>query len=814
MGIRLAHARPARIVRRRAADADAGAGALWARAAFRTRDLVTCLALGGAAGFAAHLIALHALSYLFPIPAAGWLLAGVEVLLLLACGRGALQAGSFETAAARAELRGAAPWLLVLAGWCFLSVLLTGTTDQLNHANIAGVMLADGLPMRHPYDPGQVFMYHYGTDLLGAWLGASAGLPPVWMVTFWTACSGVWTLLLVVEILRAAAAREGRAASSAELVFGALLFAFAGSFAWIDWLSGVKDFTDLARLGFNDSFAGSIVVQSLGGGWLAFSGILAAVLRWPEPAARGRWSLATPALPLGLLLAVSILAGPHAGILAGLALLAVTAATLATGRGPRPLGDWILAGALGVGLAAVQGGTLSGVLLGFSGSGQVALRWNGALLPVFPAWHQRVGPELPGYFAYGWRELGLGGWLAPLWWAWALAPGLRAPAAARWLVLATAPGLALALWFHLPLDSIGLARFAQLHFSAVMLAAGLLLAKLWTAEHPATRSLRRAACVLAACLLCMQSVRAAAQALLAPDPAHPLRLPAGQLEALEAVRRSGEPAPVLAYGRDSAPVAPAVLGRPIRSVNPELNDWGVRSASWARALNTPSPRNLWRLGAGWVVASPEQLPHAVPLLEGLPDFEARGVYGAPPAFRLYRFRETSAWDEHGLARANRLRRREATRAAAGARLLPRDDALALLDGDPDTAALLEARDLAGGLALELKPDARGLAPEINVVWLLAGRGLDPERFRLLKELDLELQVQRLDGGQPSYAWERPAEGECFPLRRPERPAAWGLRFADRRVSALRVSFPVGAAALPLAELYAGQAALEGPRPAE
>lgn len=782
-------------------------GALWMRAALRTRDAFTAWVLGGFSACAAHAVALNALCYVVRPGDAAWMLFACESLAVLACWRRLRQPEAFDPTPMRADL-GKLGWMLLGLGiFGYFSGVRAGITDQLNHANSIGVMQAHGLPMPHPYDPGQVFMYHYGSDLIGAAYGQALGASGAEMLDGWLGLERFWTLLLLVEFVRAAAARERRKLPRAAYAGGLLLFALGGSFGWLEWLAGRQAFLETLRRGFVEGFFESTRVPALGWGWPCFFGVLALALRWPDPARQHErqappHALTSPLLPLGLALAATMLGAPHVAAVLGGGLLVWCAARHLSNR-ESDTGAWALAGLLGMGLAAVQGGQLTGSLLGFSGGGQLELAWNGSLWPEFPAWGERVRPGQDGYVYFGWRELGPLLWTGPLLWAWTFWPRAQQPTAARIALALGIPALAFSIWFHLERDPIGLGRFTQLYTGCAWLALGVCAGSAGSPRLAAASRAGRWVLNLGGVLLLVglsfETIRLGSGWLLRPHPAVPLRFAAGQVAALRhAATQDPKLAGVLAYGADGAPVAPALLGTPIRCIDPELNEWGQRTQAWQRAVRAPSAGSAQALGLAWICAAPEQMPHAIPLLEGRMDMEPHGAFGERDAYFLYRTSLRPLSGATVLARCAWLRREPVQAVAWGREPLERAAQVALIDGDPRSATELSmSRWAAEGLALTLRTPPGGRSPALNLIWVLADESVSDERaVQVLGRVGLEC----LNAQGAWQAVETRSLGDPFGPR----ARAWYVPEGLSSVSIrLRLAGAATEGTLRMAEFYAG-----------
>ncbi|MCZ7644070.1 MAG: hypothetical protein M5U26_02120 [Planctomycetota bacterium] len=639
------------------------AGAVWVRRAWRTSDLGTALALGAVVGLSAHLVALNALSYLLRPAVASGLLSALEAAALLAAWRRDRTGPAWNAAAWRADLRRALPVMLPVAlAWAW-DALDDGGTDQLTHSAKSAVLAVQGLPSLHPYDTQSVFVYHYGPDLLAAGWGGAAGWPPWWTFTVWLALLQVLTLLLALEALRAGAARAGAALGAWEIRLGLGLFALGGSLAWVDWLRGIEPFFPPQRACYAcEGFAYVSKTLSMAAGWAWLLATVVAVLRWPETL-NGR---ASPALPFGLLLGALTLLAPHAGLPIAMVLLAAWACGRAKpqqilGASTPAWRDLMLAAGFALGLALVQGGAPAAALLRWPEAEQTRLVWSGSAWPSFAALCDgrmtRILAGDPRWATLAWRELGpaLAGFL-PLG-VWAFWPRPNPPVLARWLLLATAPCLFAGLFFELAINPFETYRFNQFALSAAYLALGLALGRF--AARGAGRGRLALSCVLAL-LLGLQGIRYTLQGVGESVPYLPFVYPRGQVGAVAYVESRGALGEGISTGVLGFSAVPGLAGRPVRCADPGSDRFNRPGEAWTRALETPSPFNLRAAGCRWVAAPPDVWARAAPLLEGLADFEAHGVFGNDPPFRLYRYAGAWAWPEGGLATATRLERHPAT----------------------------------------------------------------------------------------------------------------------------------------------------------
>lgn len=774
-------------------------GAAWVRRAWRSSDAHTCLALGGLAGLSAHLVALNALSYLILPCTAAPVLLGVECAALALCfllDRACLR---LDFAACREDVKAVWPGLLPVAALWIFRLLYQGGSDQLFHASLCKPLEFSGLPNTHPYDTAQVLIYHYGLNLLGASLGGFTGLDP------WLAMHAVLALLVplalggCVEFLRAAAARDGRAPSRAYLLGGALLFALGGNLHWTEVLAGREVLLkpDSPRFAC-DGLGAVYVTPALLSGWTWLVGLFAMALRWPENEGESRRF--SPALPLGLALAAVNLLAEQAALAAGVALTIFALARLR--QGWRAVRGLVLAGVLGIGLAAVQGGMATGAVLGLTAGANIRFAWTGFFAPSFPSAAERVYPGDAGYAAMWWQDYAHTLLLLPLFAFWALKP--KAPAAVRWLVGATLPGALCALYLTLSLNEFELFRFYQLYFGAAMLATGV-----WVAQcvSSARRGLAWAALV-AAVLLCLQGARTTATSVLLLYDELPYRYDAGQVKALKAIDDAGQSGEgILSQSSRTyyhLPASPGVLGRAVYASDPLTQTSVVRSRAWERALACPSPANLRTARVRWICLEPGFLANGLPLLEGFGWFERQGPHGVNPRYYAYRYTGEWAARDETPWRLRTLERCAVTSdATLGGRPLSLATLTALYDGDPISAARLPVDALEkAGLVLELanEPGAEARPYGPWLVWVLAAESDDGFAKR-----HLEISVEEKPGGvwQPVNQQEL---GEHW--ADPQRPRAWGLRFRGAKPARVRIQLTQagGAPEADWAEVYVGYAA--------
>jgi len=630
-------------------------GTVWVRRALGSNDAHMCLALGAVAGLSAHITALNALSYLILPTHAGLLLCSLEAAgaWLLARGIQRREGACFNAAACTVAVRDVWPWVGLLALLWFWTCLQNGSSDQLFHACVSTPMMRSGLPITHPFDTAQVLNYHYGLNLLAASLGGLAGLKPWWALNVVMALLSPVLLACCIEFLRAAAARDGREATRAELLCGTLLFALGGNLTWVDALRGQADWHPLHRLGFGcDGIAALFTAPAHASAWVWLLGVLALALRWTNPRTavaqdsdpwtsglgRGLWSAA---IPLGLMLGTVNLLAEHAALAIALALAVFAVWKLR--RGFEGLSSLLLAGALGLGLALIQGGTVTGLALKLAGSGNLKPEPTGSPWPSFPSQLGRVSRGDAGYWAFSWKEYAHTLYLLPLYAAWAYAP--RATTAARWILGATIPCAFVTLYVSFPLNEFDTYRFYQLYMSASMLASGLVLAWLWQRPSGPARMLRWAA--LAMCVaLSFAGVRATLTQVLYSNPNLPWDFSPGQAAALQEVERRGQAhegillqIPNMFF--EGLPPTPGILGRCVAASDPNTDATVVRGRAWMNALRCPSPPNLRTARVRWVCLSGTDLARALPILEGCPEYELIGAYGPEmpgERYRLYRYK--------------------------------------------------------------------------------------------------------------------------------------------------------------------------------
>lgn len=781
-------------------------GAAWARRAWRSPDAHTCLALGGLAGLSAHLVALNALSYVILPGTAAPALLGIECAALALCFLLNRESLRLDFAACRDDTRAVWPWMLPVAALWIFHLLYQGSSDQLFHASVCKPLQVSGLANTHPYDTAQVQIYHYGLNLLGASLGGFTGLEP------WLAMNAVLALLVplalgcCVEFLRAAAARDGHAPSRAYLLCGTLLFALGGNLHWTEVLAGGEELLkpDAPRFAC-DGLGGVYVTPALLSGWTWLAGLFAMALRWPESGGERSERGFSAAIPLGLALAAVNLLAEQTALAAGAALTVFTLARMR--RGWAAARGLALAGLLGVGVAAVQGGMATGVALGMTTGANIRFAWTGIVAPSFPSAAQRVYPGHEGYAAMWWRDYAHTLLLLPLFAFWALKP--KAPAAVRWLVGATLPGALGALYLTLSLNEFELFRFYQLYFGAAMLATGVWAARQWAGGKtglPMRRSLAWAAGAAAA-ILCLQGARTTATSVLLLYDELPYRFDAGQIEALKTVEGAGQSSEgILSQSSRTyyhLPASPGVLGKAVFASDPNTQTSVVRSRAWERALGCPSPANLRTARARNVCLEPGFLANGLPLLEGCGWFERRGPFGANPRYYVYRYAGEWTAREEPMWRLRSMERCAVTgHATLGGRTLSFAALRALYDGDPRSAAALPADALAGeGLVLELanEPDAKARPYGPWLVWVLAAES--DEGFA---KRHLEVCVQEKPGGEWS-AVNRRESGEFW--EDPQRPRAWGRRFRGAKPLRVRIQLKdaAGAEKADWAEVYVGYA---------
>lgn len=639
-------------------------GALWVRRVLGSADAHTALTLGAVAGLSAHITALNALAYLILPGHAALALALTEGLAAVLLWRGLAAQGRpvFDCGRCAAVARGVWPWVGLIAALWSWTILHTGSSDQLFHASVCAPMARSGLPATHPFDTTQVLNYHYALNILGASLGACTGLKSWWALDVALALLAPMILAGCVEFLRAAAAADGREATRAELLFGTLLFALGGNFQWIEWLQGKADANPANRFGFGcDGIATLFPAPAQAGAWVWLFAVFAFVLRWRAGVdtkreawadgagpGRGCWSAS---IPLGFMLGVLCLTAEHAAFAVAIALVVFTAWDLRGGL--ERVSSLLIAGALGLGLAVVQGGTITGLALKLSGSGNLKPGWTGDAWPSFPSQLGRVTHADPGYCSFIWREYGATLYLMPLLLAWGLSR--RAPTAVRWLLVATVPCAFVTLYVRFPLNEFDTYRFYQLYLCAALLAVGLFCARLWEARPALPWKL---AALLVCAPLCVEGTRATAVWALTFYPNSPWDYPAAQHEAYAEVERriaalGPNPDPtetrVIAQlpGLNFAgiPTEPGITGRAVPAGDPDTDVTIVRGRAWWNALQCPSPPNLRTARARWVLLNGEDLARARPILEGCPDFVFIGAYGPDDPgerYRLYHY--TGGWE--------------------------------------------------------------------------------------------------------------------------------------------------------------------------
>ena len=848
-------------------------GALWVRRAWRTADAHACVVLGAVVGLSAHLVVLNALCYLILPRHAAPLLCLAETLVGVVLWLTERKRPRFDFKVCAADLRAVWPWLLpVAAAWIWYD-LRQGSSDQSFHAALSMVLAKSGLPNFHPYDTGQTLLYHHGLDLCAASLGACVGLKPWWALNVLVALLAPLALGACVEFLRAAAAREGRSATRAELVLGTLLFALGGNLTWVEALSGRVEWLAPGRYDFAcDGIAGLFFQPAAIAAWTWLFGILALALRWPGSSAacgmrtaepkegqdpfqtqnskfkiqNSKFNTASPAIPLGLTLAAVCLLAEQAALAIGVALVFFTLRQLRGSRssvvehpregirgdvaGPRfqwnAASDLLLAGVLGLGVALVQGGILTGLALQLSGSSVLRPAWTGTWIPAFPTQAGRVAWGDPAYVTVLWREYAHTLVLLPLLLCWCFSR--RSPLAVRWLVSATLPGVALALYTRFPLNDFDTYRFYQLYFGAAMLATGLWLARRWLPRSevqsvPAGAARGGSAghswpawTVALAALLCLQGVRATLAQAINIYPELPYRYHPGQVAALEEVAARGQvhegilcQIPDLPF---SIPPTPGVQGVPVAASDPDTDTQAQRGRAWQRALACPSPANLRTARTRWVCLGGADLARAIPLLEGASNFEFFGAFGDAPRYRLYRYAGTWEEKEHLLWRARTLERHRIHIAQlAGVRLADADLAH-LTDGNPGSSTALSRAALAGkeGLMLDLAGGTGGPPSTVSWVWVLAlkHRGNFLEWGGLHLELLVEETAER-KGTRPSSSEWVAVRGEGVRvLLDSQMPHACGLHFPPIRALAVRLRLPVKPAevreAVEWAEIHVGK----------
>ena len=165
-----------------------------------------------------------------------------------------------------------------------------------------------------------------------------------------------------VEFLRAAAARAGWTITRPELVLGTLLFALGGNLCWVEALRGQTEWLNPSRVHVAcDGLGGLHVAPAFLGGWTWLLAVLALLLRWPGNET-GRRPSSYPAVPLGLSVGALALIAEHSFLAVGMVLAIVTVCRW--GRSWREAWPWLLADALGLALACVQGGQFRVLLLG------------------------------------------------------------------------------------------------------------------------------------------------------------------------------------------------------------------------------------------------------------------------------------------------------------------------------------------------------------------------------------------------------------------------------------------------------------------
>jgi hypothetical protein len=799
-------------------------GALWTRRAWRTRDAHTCLALGAVVGLSTHVVTLNALSYLFLPGFATILLVLAEAVAAVWLGYRAGREEQLQTEArgarlfsfevCRADVCAVWPWLTPVALLWMWQLAQTGSSDQLAQALFCEPLARRGLPAFHPLDTAQIFNYHYGLPLVAAGLGTVTGLKS------WWALNAVLVLLVpvllgaCVEFLRAAAAREGRAATRPELLLGALLFALGGNLSWVDALTGRAGWFESLRPDFAcDGPGGLHSAPAFLGGWTWLLAILALLLRWPVgpvgevDSARSssvHKAASVPLFAVGLSVGALALIAEHSFLAVGMVLAIVT--VYRWGQSWREAWPWMLAGALGLALAVVQGGAITGMTLGLSGSQALSPHWTGHWLPTFPTQAGRVTPaDCGAYWTVVWREYAHTLVLLPLLLLWAFSR--RGPTAARWLLGAAAPGVLIAFYVSFPLNEFDTYRFYQTYFTAAMLVTGLWLARAWAGDwgpavppllmkaDAATLRVPKPLVVVLTAILLLQGVRTTL-AGLETHPGLPWDVDPDQeraLRVIEAQGRTGEGILCSVPGcLFQVPPSPIVWGRAVPASDPDTDVTVTRSRAWQRAWVCPSPANLRTARARWVLFSGEDLARAAPLLEGLDSFTRVGDFGL---YRLYRYDGTWEIPEDGLSDVKLWNVGGSTNLSLGGLRFTSPGKLSSLnDGRIETCVELDTEAFANeGLVIRT-----GMSHP-SMVWLCAAKGTP------LLESAFEITIDYLDS---SGAW-RPVPAPVRTIRSPGRPEALAVRFRVVETWTLLVKLkhrgPQPAPrTVPLAEVWVGQ----------
>ena len=756
-------------------------GTLWCRMAWRTNDRRACLFLGVLTGISAHLVALNALSYLIRPAAAGWCLFAAESLLT-AC----------TILWARMKRRAVlAPWaagevektrpivaffglvlLAVIVAWVYQAFTL-GAVDAIWHASLCGVLARNGLPTFHPFDPSCVLAYHYAPDLLVASFAGMTGWPHWELMECWTALGIPLLAAAGHEFLRAASEREDRPLSKFELYLALTAFLLGGGLGWLRALTGCGP-GFFHRDGGWDGLSSLCRMSAIASGWTWLLGIWAAVLRWPREAPTQPRGM-SPAIPFGLMLGILPLMAEHAAVLLGVAFLVLTLLRTRTSAmetlRPADLPAWLAAGALAVGIGLVQGGFVTVATLGLSHQEGWSLRWTGTFWPSFPNVGIMASRHPPGSAEYFWtlaRDYGIAPLLAPILLYWAFRRRSQAPLSARVLLATTATGMPLALYVVDP----NTFRYGQAFAGAVYLGAGLWAARVFLSHG---RTLVKAVAGLLLLLLLLQGARLTVLSSIERFPGEPYQCDAGMQEALRTIEAEGRAREgiLTAVGYAEAnpvPPTPALLGYVVPCSEERLSPWLHRSQAWLGALQTPSPRNLFAARTRWVCASENMRIRNVPLLEGLPSFEAYGPKGENPIYFLYRYAGSWELPKQGLDDIRRLYRYAPTAIRLGERPLRLGDQRALMDGRTDTGPRLNAEVLSKEGLLAVWPKAL----PVSLVWLAGADGT-----MLGSDFEVAVSVLRADS-----VWE-PAT-RPLAIRFAERPLALGVRFEPSQAAGVRV----------------------------
>ncbi|MBI3831530.1 MAG: hypothetical protein HY291_18565 [Planctomycetes bacterium] len=882
-------------------------GALWIRRALGRPDAHTCLTLGAVAGLSAHITALNVLAYIMLPGHAAPVLFIVELLGAAGLLRALRRSGEplFDCGACSSAARGVWPWAGLVGVLWVWTCLRIGSSDQLFHASVCEPLARFGLPATHPFDTAQVLNYHYGLDLLAASLGGCTGLHS------WRALDIVMALLAplilagCVEFLRAAAAYDGREASRAELLFGTLLFALGGNFQWIEWLHGKADANPANRFGFGcDGIATLFPAPAHAGAWVWMLAIFALVLRWARTArgegtawsvergaksgterdegrgtrdagteslsverraksetatagdrraTRDGWTsgvgrgLYSAAIPLGLALGTVCLVAEHAAFAVGVALLVFTAWDLR--RGFEGVSSLLLAGVLGLGIAALQGGTITSLALKLSGSGNLRPGPTGELWPSFPSQQGRVIFGNPDYWTFAWREYGHTLYLLPVFAVWAFAP--RAPTAVRWLLGATLPCAFIALYVKFPLNEFDTYRFYQLYLGAALLATGLLCAKAWSrgAESTATAPPSqpspsrgegfaargfKAAALMVGLLLCIEGLRATLVWANAGLIYAHWDYPEGQREAFAEVERRiaqmGERrdpteerilASVPGILFSGIPSEPGILGRAVPASDPNTDVTIFRGRAWQNALDCPSPANLRTARARWVCFNADELKNTLPILEGCPDFEFIGAYGPQTPgerYRLYHYKGDWEAKEDAWWGIRQIKRYAIKSLLRGTEKLDQQSVDSIMDGDLNTVVELNANCLSDwGIELSYESMPKSLEKR---QFLILHLSKDSCNFYTNK-VDGQNTWVVFSGSRIENEYEYLAPEKKYKIKRIEvngslildrmRPNLWGILVASIQQNRVRICIPKRFAmrqTFLLEEIYCGEISYE------